>query len=1850
MKTLSALLDYLKTHDVVLLVKEGKIKYQDPNNVLAGEVLESLKHHKATIIELFKEGGNSTLEIASFDRSEGIPVSSGQRQLLFSEGLAENTALYNLPLALLIKTPLNPEWLMSSLTQLLQRHESLRLGFKQVDGEWQAKLNPVDAVDIHYEENNVLSDELVSARVEQEVGHHFSFDFSPLTRIRCVRYHGGEHLVVILMHHAVMDGFSVALLQDELTRIYSAHAQGKETELPALNCQYLDYVNWLNQQSFAEEKAYWIKALDGANAVFDLAHDYSRPAVMEFSGQTLAFDIDKTLTSQLDALSQQQGVTPFTTILTAFYALLYRYTGQQDILVGVPFANRNLPQTTDLIGLLANTLPIRGECSSDLTFIELLKQVSNTLSGAKAHQNLSFEKIVDIVNPERSASYSPLFQVIFNYIEAAQVDTDSSNNETNELGDCEQIQQASSIAKYDLFFNVANVGETLKVFIEYSTALYKDDTITRLFQHFTMLLKGVVKSPELSLKDYDFFTPSESRMLNAINSNKISFNPNHNPQAWVEQFAEQTPDRIALVFKDREVSFAELTTMIDRCAHALTQSAAYSPDKPIRAGIFMVRSIEMVVSIFALWKIGGAYVPLDPAYPTERIKGICDSAELDLMLTQSFLLDFAPKMADITTLNLDELCQTNVTEATGVTAIATKTIEHDHLAYLIYTSGSTGKPKGVMLSYGNLNNLLASLDAYFSERTSPSEDDDYQCWLAQTSISFDISIVELIWTLTRGHKVVLQQSRPPTELLYPVASSSQKKTPDNLLQSQTSETEKAAVKPLEFSIMYFAADVDVPNVNKYELLIEGARYADQNDFSAVWMPERHFNQFGGAYPNPSVTAAALSTVTSAVQLRAGSVVLPLHDPIRVAEEWAVVDNLSNGRVGLAVASGWHHNDFVFACSDFENRHQRLRENIEELRELWSGKAVNRTSGIGKDIEISVKPAPYQAELPLWITAAGNPQTFQYAGQIGAGILTHFLGQSIEQLQENISLYHATLKAHGHDLAKAKVTLMLHTYLGEQEEAALATVKAPFKAYLESSIQLLKPLAEEQNIDLEGDREAVLEFGFNRFKHTNALFGTPDSCQDLLHSLQQIGVTEIASLIDFGIDNKDVLEGLTYLTTAKEQHEKTVALGNAFSPDEYQTEIELIKQHNISHVQLTPSQLQLILQEWEYSGDSMPVQSWLVGGEALSHNILSRLSDISSGKIYNMYGPTETTVWSAISEADTHIGLPIGNTQFLVVDSHGSKLPPGLVGELYIGGAGVSLGYWNNPELTEAKFIHGKNAWGIDSTLFDSPLYDTTFYRTGDLVRMLDDGRLEFLGRIDKQVKISGHRIELGEIESVLLDYPGVRDASAQIIKGDGSHPASINAYVVADGQDSNEHNANNEKDHYPQPVKYQFPNGVDIFDTSDRHLGALYQEIFEQNMYLKEGITLEDNACILDVGGNIGSFSIFAQHHCKQPTIYAFEPIPQTFALLKRNFEHHHIQGQVFNLGISNKNEQVEFSYYPNMPGLSGRFADIESEVFAAKSMIRGAVEDNLEASFDIEDPSVNKFIEQTYQSEQVKCQLTTISDVIAQKNIQQVDLLKVDIEKSECLALEGIKAEDWPKIQQITMEIDGDENLQIIQTLLEQHNFNVAVLDFINVAESKEQEAFNVYMLYAKRENIKRPIIPAPNDTKTTSRSVSSSDIRYYLSQHLPDYMLPRDIYLLSEFPKLPNGKLDVNTLTALNNEAPQKEVIAPSTKTEIAICDIWKEVLKKEQVGLNSNFFELGGTSFDLVNLHVALQKSFSLDISIIELFRYVTVTAQTDLVENTLKNQGQNQDGEKTKQAIDRGASRRKRIAAKRKKELQ
>jgi natural product biosynthesis luciferase-like monooxygenase protein len=350
--------------------------------------------------------------------------------------------------------------------------------------------------------------------------------------------------------------------------------------------------------------------------------------------------------------------------------------------------------------------------------------------------------------------------------------------------------------------------------------------------------------------------------------------------------------------------------------------------------------------------------------------------------------------------------------------------------------------------------------------------------------------------------------------------------------------EEATDEQVSFSLFYFASDDDEAARDKYRLLIEGAKFADRHGFSAVWTPERHFHAFGGLYPNPSVTGAAIATITERIQIRAGSIVLPLHNPIRVAEEWSVVDNLSQGRVGLSFASGWHADDFVFAPENFAARRQVMARYIDTVRRLWRGEPLPFIGGAGNEVQVKILPRPVQSELPVWVTAFGTVETFQMAGEIGANVLTHLLGQSVELVAEKIAIYRKAWRDHGHK-GKGHVSLMLHTFVGEDSDRAREQVRIPFCNYLKSSLDLLIGLAKGAGPEVDPrhitdeNADALVTHAFNRYYETCGLFGTPDACLRMVDKLKAAGIDEIACLIDFGIDTDSVMKSLDYLNLVKE---------------------------------------------------------------------------------------------------------------------------------------------------------------------------------------------------------------------------------------------------------------------------------------------------------------------------------------------------------------------------------------------------------------------------------------------------------------------------------------------------------------------------------------------------------------------------------------------------------------------------------------------------------------------------------------------------------------------------------------------
>lgn len=807
--------------------------------------------------------------------------------------------------------------------------------------------------------------------------------------------------------------------------------------------------------------------------------------------------------------------------------------------------------------------------------------------------------------------------------------------------------------------------------------------------------------------------------------------------------AVRAPDAVAVIAGGRRVTYAELTARAGRIANLLRGMGVGGG---ALVGLCCRRGVDMVAGALGIQLAGAAYVPMDPAYPADRLALYAGDSGCPVIVTESGMAPLLPQGPDLLILDTDARLAVAgaAPPATGPVAEAA--------AYVIYTSGSTGRPKGVAVSHRNVMNFFAGMDEVIG--TDPG------VWLAVTSLSFDISVLELFWTLARGFSVVVA---------------------DDASRVQPSGGGAVSTRGMEFSLFYWGND-DGAGPRKYELLLEGAKFADANGFCAVWTPERHFHAFGGPYPNPSVTGAAVAAVTKNIGVRAGSCVAPLHHPARIAEEWAVIDNLTNGRAALAIASGWQPDDFVLRPENTPpaNR-QAMLDTIDVLRRLWRGEEVAFPRRDGTMHPVVTQPRPVSKELPVWVTTAGNPETWRDAGRLGANVLTHLLGQSVAEVGEKVKIYRAALAEAGHDPAKFTVTLMLHTYIAADRETAREIAREPMKDYLRSAAALIKQyawafpafkkpqgLSNPMEIDLAGldkeEMEAILDFAFQRYFEDSGLFGTVEDCVARVEELKTIDIDEVACLIDYGISSAEVMAGLVPLADVLRRT-------NAAEVDD--SLAGLILGHGVTHLQCTPSMARMLAEDAGARVALSRLKRMLVGGEALPGRLADDLAGLIGGPVLNMYGPTETTIWSSVEattggEGVVNIGRPIANTALYVLDAFGAPVTEGAEGELWIGGEGVALGYFQRPDLTAERFRPDPFA-GFGR-----------MYRTGDLVRRRTDGRLDFLGRADQQVKIRGHRIELGEIETALEAVPGLRQAVV-VAREDVPGDVRLVAYVTADG-------------------------------------------------------------------------------------------------------------------------------------------------------------------------------------------------------------------------------------------------------------------------------------------------------------------------------------------------------------------------------------------------------------------------------------------------------------------------------------
>jgi len=877
----------------------------------------------------------------------------------------------------------------------------------------------------------------------------------------------------------------------------------------------------------------------------------------------------------------------------------------------------------------------------------------------------------------------------------------------------------------DISIQICNTGMSLGI----SAKAFDGEVAAVIAEQIKACMMALRGEPEQNLVSIDVRSAAERDTFARFETGQQSDVTFLSMHAAVMRQAAKTPDRIALRTRDTDLTYAALDAQSDLVAAQLSARGVRAGEV---VGVSMSRSIDLVVALLAVLKLGCAYVPLDPAYPQDRLDFMLDDCEARFVICDTPNDNQGSVRAR--SIRFSELCAGTIT---GWTA---PQVGPQDLAYLIYTSGSTGRPKGVKVQHSALANFFAAMDARI-----PYSDGDV--WLAVTSPSFDISVLELFWTVSRGFTVAMHGAE--------------------------------VSRPKPFSLFYFAASSEA-NGDPYKLLFAGARFADENGFEAIWTPERHFHEFGGAYPNPAVTSAALASITKRVQIRAGSCVLPLHHPIRVAEDWAVVDNISGGRIGLAIATGWQPNDFVLAPGSYANRKETLHQQIDTLKRLWRGEAVPFVNPNGIEVPTQTLPRPVQKELPIWLTIAKASEAFESAGRQGYNVLTHLLGMSVDELAANIARYRAAWKAAGHD-GEGQVTLMLHAFAGETDEAVRHIVREPMKNYLRTSIDLVRDAAwtfptlvqrgnqtgrtaqEVMEAEPLGPEEmdALLDHAFERYFQSSGLFGSVETCAEMARRVHAIGVDEIGCLVDFGVDDDTAIEHLPYLRRVMER------AGVLSAHERRHSVVEDLAFFSATHLQCTPSMAMML------TGDESALVSLkvlCVGGEAFPMDLARSLrARAPQAKLFNMYGPTETTIWSTVCELE-EIGsfIPLGeallNTTLRIQSPSGRAQPALAAGELLIGGEGVTLGYWKRPELTAERFV----------TLEDLP--GQRMYRTGDLVRRHVDGKLEFLGRIDHQVKLRGHRIELGEIESAITGDDAIRQAVV-VALGDAENKRLV-AYCV----------------------------------------------------------------------------------------------------------------------------------------------------------------------------------------------------------------------------------------------------------------------------------------------------------------------------------------------------------------------------------------------------------------------------------------------------------------------------------------
>ncbi|WP_263139965.1 non-ribosomal peptide synthetase [Pseudomonas sp. RIT-PI-AD] len=677
-------------------------------------------------------------------RDRPLPLSYAQMRQWFLWKLDPQSPSYSIPLALRLRGTLDVDALQRSFAALVARHEILRTRYLERQGDVFQQIEAVDAWVPPLQRRDLAENASLQALIEEEASRPFDLEREPPMRLVLVCLGADDHALVAVLHHICFDGWSVPVMVDELTRLYAADVRGQAPALPERALQYADYAvwqrRWMESGELQRQLDYWRTRLGQAHDPLELPTDHPRHAQRTHSGRSFNLELPPALAADLRRLAQEQDTTLFTLLLASLQILLHRYSGQTDIRVGVPSANRNRLEVEGLIGLFVNTLVLGSEIQPDCAFDRFLQGVKQDALAAQAHQDLPFERLVEALQPDRQLGHTPLFQVMYNH-RSGQGPSAPLNLPGLQIS---ALEAENPGAKFDLMLSTFEEGNALAASFSYASELFDASTIERMAGHWQTLLRALVAKPSERLDRLPLLSATESQAL------LRQWNPQPAPHASAdylhrrfERQAVRAPQAIAVSDGDRHLSYDQVNRMANRLARRLGERGV-GPESLV--GVALGRSAELIVALLAVLKTGAAYVPLDPDYPVERLEYMIEDSGLELVLTRRDLLEHLPPMpARVSSLCLD--ADPDLAACSDAN-LGDEPVAPDALAYVIYTSGSTGRPKGAQMTHGNVTRLFEATDAWFGF-------DERDVWTLFHSFAFDFSVWEIFGALLHGGRLVI---------------------------------------------------------------------------------------------------------------------------------------------------------------------------------------------------------------------------------------------------------------------------------------------------------------------------------------------------------------------------------------------------------------------------------------------------------------------------------------------------------------------------------------------------------------------------------------------------------------------------------------------------------------------------------------------------------------------------------------------------------------------------------------------------------------------------------------------------------------------------------------------------------------------------------------------------------------------------------------------------------------------------------------------------------------------------------------------------------------------------------------